>query len=159
VPIFPSNAQIGASRKNLAEKNVDKTNSDANSGSVSAQISSDTIEELKNIKSAIFGSKPKENQGMKLLGELLGFLRGERAMSALMACRQIKSIDIENGIAILSGDDDSLSEIETNEKLKSEIAPFFEKHGLGFKVKEKEIVFSDVDLLKSMLGSKLVIKN
>lgn len=107
----------------------------------------------------IFGSSQIEHfdLGTKLLGELLSYLRKNKKMSALMHCRQIKTIAVSDGIAELSGDDDSLAELETNEKLHEVVAEFFEGKHLKFKVKEKVNMNKDLDELKSLLGSKLKI--
>ena len=107
----------------------------------------------------IFGSSQIEHfdLGTKLLGELLSYLRKNKEMSALMHCRQIKTIAVSDGIAELSGDDDSLAELETNEKLHEVLTEFFESKHLKFKVKEKVNESKDLDELKSLLGSKLKI--
>ena len=47
----------------------------------------------------------------------------------------------------------------TNEKFHTEISKFFASKGLGFKVKEKETKFSEVDELKRLFGEKLIIKS
>lgn len=107
----------------------------------------------------IFGSSQIEHfdLGTKLLGELLSYLRKNKEMSALMHCRQIKTIAVSDGIAELSGDDDSLAELETNEKLHEVLTELFESKHLKFKVKEKVNESKDLDELKSLLGSKLKI--
>lgn len=126
-----------------------------------------TIEaEIKEIKSEI--QKPIFEEAktgvtavaepIKLLGELLGFLRKEKLMSLLMLCRQISKIEVQEKVAEIFSDDDEMLELQTNEKYRVEIVRFFESKGLGFKVHENEKVVSEVDELKRLLGKKLVIK-
>lgn len=95
---------------------------------------------------------------IKLLGELLAFLRKERLMSLLMLCRQIEKIEIENKTAIISSSDDDMMSLQTNDRFRTDILRFFESKGLSFKVKEKEVKFSEVDELKRLFGKKLIIK-
>ncbi len=100
----------------------------------------------------------EEASSIKLLGELLSFLRKARSMSLLMLCRQIEKIEVENNIAIIHSNDDDMMSIQTNDRFRSDISTFFESKGLGFKVKEKEVKFSEVDELQRLLGKKLKIK-
>lgn len=97
-------------------------------------------------------------QSIKILGELLTFLRKEKSMSLLMLCRQIEKIEIDKGIAIIYSEDDDIMSLQTNEKYHSEISKFFENKGLGFKIKEKVVEVSEVDELKRLFGKKLIIK-
>lgn len=95
---------------------------------------------------------------LKLLGELLSFLRKERSMSLLMLCRQISKIEIEDKTAIIYSDDDEILMLQTNERYHSEMSKFFESKGLSFKVQENIKETTEVDRLKELLGNKLVIK-
>ena len=95
---------------------------------------------------------------IKLLGELLGFLRKERLMSLLMLCRQISKLEIQGKVVEIFSDDDEMLELQTNEKYRVEMIRFFESKGLSFKVHENEKTVSEVDELVRLLGKKLVIK-
>ena len=121
---------------------------------------------IKNVISAEIGAIKQEieqsspvviNDEIKLLGELLGYLRINREMSLLMICRQIKSIKIVSGIAEIDSDD-NISEIMTNEKYHSVMGEFFKQKGLGFRVFEKVQTESAIDVLNKLLGGKLVVK-
>lgn len=94
----------------------------------------------------------------ELLGDLLFFLRETKAMSTLMLCRQIESIEIKNGLAILSSENGDISELVSVEKHKVEIEKYFKKKGLGFKIKDKVIEKSKADLLKEFFGNKLIVE-
>ncbi len=147
--IFPNNAQIGL------KKEINEIKNDLNCEKI------EQFKEVKTEQNLINFETEKQNQisdGLKLLGELLGYLRREKEMSALMFCRQIKDIEVKENQAILIGDD-NLDELLSNEKLNSVLSKFFEKFGLSYKLKEKKVEISDIDILKEMLGSKLVIKN
>lgn len=124
--------------------------------------------ELQEIKSEIQKpmfeeiSKPQNDESemspMKILGELLGFLRKEKSMALLMLCRQISKIEINGKVVEIFSDDDEMLELQTNERHRAEISKFFESKGLSFKVHENEKIVSEVDELKRLLGKKLVIK-
>lgn len=124
--------------------------------------------ELKEIKSEIqkpmFDDVSKQSvaddsqSSLKILGELLGYLRKERLMSLLMLSRQISKIEVENKTAVIYSDDDDVMSLQTNERYHIELLKFFESKGLGFKVHENEKVTTEVDELKRLLGEKLVIK-
>ena len=145
---FPADAQ--------AKKPQEKTSADFEN-SLASNIVQEVKDEVQLIKFEMDQNK-KSDEELKILGELLGYLRSSKMMSALMVCRQIKQIEISEGIAILSGDD-SISELISNENLNKEVSAFFEKHGLGFKVKGNEKKETDEDVLKKLIGKKLVIKN
>ena len=75
-----------------------------------------------------------------------------------MLCRQIDKIEIDGKTAVIFSNDDDMMSIQTNDRFRSDISRFFESKGLGFKVKEKEVKFSEVDELQRLLGKKLKIK-
>ena len=79
-------------------------------------------------------------------------------MSLLMLCRQIEKIEVDGKIALICSNDDDMMSLQTNEKHHGVISKFFESKGLGFKVKEKEVKFSEVGELERLFGRKLVIK-
>ena len=115
--------------------------------------------EISVIKQEIEQSSPVViNDEIKLLGELLGYLRQNKEMSLLMLCRQIKSIKINGGVAEIDSDDAGIAEIMTNEKYHLVVGEFFKQKGLGFKVFEKVQTESAVDVLNKLLGGKLVVK-
>lgn len=116
------------------------------------------IAEIQEIKFEIQEKEKTENSGLKLLGELLGFLRQSKEMSTLMVCRQIKNIECKNNIAVIDSDDAWITELATNERHSIVLRKFFESRGLGFKIKEKQTEENDIDKLNRLLGGKLVIK-
>lgn len=127
--------------------------------------------EIKEIKAEMqkmaFEEKPSEATAvsgggeispLKLLGELLTFLRKEKSMSALMLCRQISKIEVQGKTAIIYSDDDEMMALQNNDRFRADVSRFFEGKGLGFKVNENIKQETEVDELKRLLGSKLVIK-
>lgn len=133
---------------------------DAQSVGIQTKKQSQNFDEIKNdvnlIKFEI--EKAGSNDGLKLLGELLGELRRNKEMSTLMICRQIKEIKVNGKIAEIYGDDET-SELLTNENSNKIVQQFFEKKGLGFAIKNEKKTEEDEAILKRMLGKKLVIKN
>ena len=126
---------------------------------IKSEIQKPMFEEEKGDENNVVFEKTEENQNpMKLLGELLAFLRKERSMSLLMLCRQIDKIEIDGKTAVIFSNDDDMMSIQTNDRFRTDISRFFESKGLGFKVKEKEVKFSEVDELQRLLGKKLKIK-
>ena len=113
--------------------------------------------DFSNIKSSIAPSETLD-QGFKLLGELLMFLRKNRLMPMLMICRTIQKIEVNNGIAIISSEQDDVNQLISNENYKSEMDKFMKEHDLSFKIKEKEYKVKPVDILNELVGGKLVIK-
>ena len=148
---FPVN---GSSIKEIEEK-LEKKSQNNEKISVKNVISA----EISAIKQEIEQSSPVVvNDEIKLLGELLGYLRQSKEMSLLMLCRQIKSIKIVSGTAEIDSDDENISSLMTNEKYHSVIGEFFKQKGLGFRVFEKVQTESAVDVLNKLLGGKLIVK-
>ena len=79
-------------------------------------------------------------------------------MSTLMMCRQIETIEVNDGVAILYSESADLSEIVSNEKHKTEIDNFFKGKGLSFKIKEKTKDIDPIEKLREYFGDKLIIK-
>lgn len=77
-------------------------------------------------------------------------------MQMLLICRQIQKIEISEGVAEISSDED-LSELVKNEKFSAELAGFFKNKNLGYKIKEKEVTVSCEEELNRLLGGKLKI--
>lgn len=152
---FPVN---GSSLKNNSEKNTEKSVEKSQIISTKdAKIA--ILSEITEIKQEIFDKKPKEDDlELRLLGDLLRFLRENRLMSVLMICRQIQKIKIEDNVAVIYSDDKQVEEIVKNEKYRAEIDVFFKQKGLGFKLYEKPQTVSAVDILNEMLGGKLIVK-
>lgn len=116
-------------------------------------------QEIGEIKQEIEQAKPMFiNDEIKLLGELLGYLRQSKEMSLLMLCRQIKSIKVKDDIAEIVSDDDNIDLIVSNKKYHQVIGEFFKGKGLGFKIFEKVKTESAEDVLNKLLGGKLVVK-
>ncbi len=130
--------------------------------------------EIKQIKETIQKQEqPKENlifddtasnnnsgemTGIKLLGELLGYLRKQKLMSLLMLCRQISKIEINGTMVEIYSDDKEMVSLQINERHLADISKFFSAKGLSFKVVEKQEEKTEVDELKKLLGKKLIIK-
>ena len=112
------------------------------------------VQEFEEIKAGT----PKIDENLKILGDLLIYLRKNRSMSLLMKCRQIERIEISNGVAEIFSDDNDINELVVNEKYKAELDTFFKERGLGFKIHEKVNEVSAKDILNEMLGGKLVVK-
>ena len=75
-------------------------------------------QEIGEIKQEIEQAKPMFiNDEIKLLGELLGYLRQSKEMSLLMLCRQIKSIKVKDGIAEIVSDDNNIDSVFTFSKI------------------------------------------
>ena len=116
-------------------------------------------QEIGDIKQEIEQSKSIVlNDEIKLLGELLGYLRQNKEMSLLMLCRQIKSIKVQDGVAEIVSDDNNIDSLVSNEKYHQVIGEFFKGKGLGFKIFEKVKTESAEDVLNKLLGGKLVVK-
>ena len=150
---FPVN---GSSQKINDEKNIEKT-SEKSQNIANIQIKQVISAEIQEVKQDLF----KENaqvDNLKLLGDLLKFLRQSKSMSLLMLCRQISKIEVKDKVAVIYSDDDSISELTNNEKYKLELDEFFKSLGLSFKLYEKQNTVSASDILNEMLGGKLVIK-
>lgn len=75
-----------------------------------------------------------------------------------MLCRQIKKLEISDGVVVIHSDDAEISQLVLNEKYKKELDEFFKQKGLSFKLNEKKKEVSATDVLNEMLGGKLVIK-
>ena len=115
--------------------------------------------EIVEIKQELEQTKPISiSSEMRLLGELLSFLRSRKEMPLLMLCRQINKISIQDGIAVIFSNDDSLNEIAINEHYHEVVLEFFKEKGLGFKIYENIKQESPVDLLNKISGGKLVVK-
>ena len=90
------------------------------------------------------------------MGELLGYLRTNKLMSILMACRQISKIEINDKQAVIyqSEQDD----ISGNELVCVELKRFFESKGLSYKFYKKDKTRDPVEELNEMLGGKLKVE-
>lgn len=141
----------------LKQKNTEQSVGVVQS-SLKAELKNAAITEIGQIKQDLFKSKDEEVNELKLLGELLGWLRSQKSMSLLMLCRQIQKIEVKAGIAEIFSEDNKISELVSNERFKTELDVFFKQKGLGFKIHEKENTVSASDILNQMLGGKLVIK-
>ena len=93
--------------------------------------------------------------GTRLLGDLLGKLRKEKKMSLLMACREIKQIEICGNAAVVDVGENC--EI-LDESVLNEIRPFFEQFGLSIKLKKKQGLGEELKILQQLLGGRLEIK-
>lgn len=117
-------------------------------------------EELKEISKEFESQKSIEPETeVKILGELLRYLRTTKAMSLLMVCRQITSTKLIGNILELFSNDEQILELEKNEKYNAELTTFFKERNLGFKVILIKNSSAELDELKRLLGAKLIIKD
>ena len=70
----------------------------------------------------------------KTIGELLNYLRSEKLMSLLMACRQIKKITIEKNVAKLYLRDQMAKDMMLAEKQKAILNKYFADKGLDWQI-------------------------
>lgn len=145
-PVNGLNQEVAESKNNIQK-------------SETAQLKQAVLTEIKEIKQEIFeqASAPV-NDELKLLGELLKSLRQSRSMSLLMLCRQIKNLEIQGNMVFVHSEDSAIGELVSNDKYKQELDLFFKQRGLSFSLYEQKKEVSAVDVLKEMLGGKLVIK-
>ena len=111
---------------------------------IKSEIQKPTVQEFVNSgavlenQSVMENSRPAEISPMKILGELLSFLRREKSMSALMLARQISKIEIDGKVAVIFSDDDEIQALQKNDRFRADITNFFESKGLSFKIHENE---------------------
>ena len=99
------------------------------------ELKSVISQEIGEIKQELEQSKPVVlGDDIRLLGELLGYLRQNKEMSLLMLCRQIKTIKVDAGVAEIVSDDDNMKSLVSNEKYHQVVGEFFKGKGLGFKI-------------------------
>jgi hypothetical protein len=161
------NSNIVKNSENIINNNnIDNFNKTINEKIEDGFSKSEILEikkELNTIKNEldVFGGEPsKPDEGIKILGELLKYLRETKNFSTLMICRKIKSIILSNKIAEIDFETDmDLKEFSDNERYGETISEFFKMKSLGYKVKEFVKKESDADKLNKLLGGKLVIKH
>lgn len=95
----------------------------------------------------------------KTIGELLNYLREQKLMSLLMACRQIKKIDIENNVAKLYLRDKMSKDMILQDKQKEILNKYFEEKGLAWQIVDMMAMYDGKsgDLSKK-LGGKIEVK-
>ncbi len=120
------------------------------------EIKAEVID-FSSLKSSISPSAGLDS-GLKLLGEMLMYFRKNRLMPLLMISRTIQKIEINNGVAEISSEQNEINELVSNENYKAEMDKFMKQHDLSFKIKEKEYKVRPVDILNDLVGGKLVIK-
>ena len=97
--------------------------------------------------------------GDKVLGQLLNYLREQKLMSLLMACRQISRIYIENSVAKLVVKDTAASSMITSEKYVAVINSFFKDCGLSWQIAGAgNATTGSLSELSSKLGGKLEVR-
>ena len=122
-----------------------------------SEIKQQAIQENKVEALTIFGSqdKPKEDaceqNGTKLLGELLGYLRTNKKMATLMVCRQISKLEMEDKCVVIY--QTSEDEISNNEQVNIELKQFFEGKGLSYRVYKKNKERDPVQELNEMTNT------
>lgn len=101
----------------------------------------------------------QNNNGEKLLGQILTHLREQKLMSLLMACRQITKINIEGNVAKLFIKDQSAISMITSEKYGKILTDFLDNFGLKWQIAGgSNPVGGNVDDLASRLGGRLEIR-
>ena len=110
---------------------------------------------------AIKTSEPikTEANGDKLLGQILTYLREQKLMSLLMACRQINKISVDGNIAKLFIRDQAAISMITSEKYGKILTEYLDN--LGFKwqvVGTNTTTGGNVNDLASKLGGRLEIR-
>ena len=115
------------------------------------------IIDFSSVKSSLAPSSELD-AGFKLLGEMLMYFRKNRLMPLLMISRTIQKIEIVNGVAEISSEQNEVDSLVSNENYRAEVDKFMKQHGLSFKIKEKEYKVSPIDILNELVGGKLVIK-
>lgn len=136
---------------NLAEnieKNAENIEKEENSIQIFSEIKTEDV--------IVFEEKKPASSGFEILGELLGFLRKQRYMSALMLCRQIVEIIVKDDVAFIDLDDDSTKVFMEDDKIKEQVQEFFVTQGLSFKLKNKQSFKNPADELNELLGGNLI---
>ena len=139
------------------EKSQQKTKEQPKEASVVAEKTNVEVIDFSSVKSSLAPSESLD-AGFKLLGEMLMYFRKNRLMPLLMISRTIQTIEIKNGVAEISSEQNEVYELVSNESYKAEMDKFMKEHGLSFKIKEKEHKVSPIDILNELVGGKLVIK-
>lgn len=93
----------------------------------------------------------------KLLGELLNYLREQKYMSLLMACRQITKLVVQDKVAKLYIKDSASINMINSERYHSVITEFMQKYNLTWQIVGQNNG-GDLGKLSSKLGGKLEIK-
>ena len=92
------------------------------------------------------------------MSKLFKFARDNDNLKLVMICRQIKTIDIINGKALITADESVLDEIYMNIEYTKLFKLFFEEQGLSFDMAQKKSQKSTAEKLQEWLGEKLIIK-
>lgn len=96
--------------------------------------------------------------GDKLLGQILTYLREQKLMSLLMACRQITKIVLDGKVAKFFIRDSSAIALLSNEKYSRIISEYLDNFGYKWQIVGQNNVTNPVGDLSSKLGGKLEIK-
>lgn len=97
------------------------------------------------------------SSGEKLLGELLNYLREQKLMSLLMACRQISKVVIEDKVAKFSIRDQASINMIKTEKYSKIISAYLDNYGLTWQI----VTITgggNINELSQKLGGKLEIR-
>ena len=97
--------------------------------------------------------------GDRLLGQILTYLREQKLMSMLMACRQINKIVVESGVAKLFIKDQSAISMISSEKYGKVLTDYLDNFGLKWQIANNNTQFGgNVSDLASKLGGRLEIR-
>lgn len=110
-------------------------------------------------KASVQQSATSATSGDKLLGQILTYLREQKLMSLLMACRQISKISVENNVAKLFVKDQSAISMLQSEKYGNILSEYLDNFGLKWQIAgTNTTVGGNVGDLASKLGGRLEIR-
>ena len=158
--------------KSLNEVNLNKrveALENAIKGNVSVQFQPE-VKQVKPVENKIekveqnavdFSSQKGNVETNQLLGQLLSYLRNNKEMSLLSACRQVSKVEINNKEACLYVESQTMLDMVNRDKYRAILNGFFESLGLTYKfVKQQEQhSLGDVNALASVFGNKLDIND
>lgn len=113
--------------------------------------------EVKNISADTKPAK-QTTTGDKLLGQILTYLREQKLMSLLMACRQITKVEIEDKVAKLFIKDNSAISLLSSEKYNRVLTEYLDNFGYKWQIVSTNTTSNPVGDLSSRLGGRLEIK-
>lgn len=96
--------------------------------------------------------------GDKLLGQILTYLREQKLMSLLMACRQITKIVLVDKVAKLYIRDSSAIALLSSEKYSKVISEYLDNFGYKWQIVGQNATANPIGDLSNKLGGKLEIK-
>ncbi len=151
--IQPLNNGYSTNQANMVSKAVPTSESGARN------VSNESLSRVADNTSKITDITPLQSaSGDKLLGQILTYLREQKLMSLLMACRQITKIAIEGKVAKFYIKDTSAIALLSSEKYSRVISEYLENFGYKWQIVGQSTTANPVNDLSSKLGGKLEIK-